>query len=71
MESSALKGRADALDSLWNDESRLDRLAREAVQAALQEHKRKGESVVVWRDGRVVTLTPDEILLGPIAEDAA
>lgn len=43
-----------------NDEA-IDDLAYEAVQDALREHKRKGESIVVWRDGKVVTLPPEEI----------
>jgi len=32
-----------------------------AVTAALKRHKERGESVVMWRDGRIVTLKPEEI----------
>jgi predicted ABC-type ATPase len=32
-----------------------------AVTAALRRHKQRGESIVIWRDGRIVTLGPDEI----------
>lgn len=32
-----------------------------AVTAALRRHKERGESVVIWRDGKIVTLGPDEI----------
>lgn len=32
-----------------------------AVREALLEHKRLGNPVAVWRDGRVVWLQPDEI----------
>jgi hypothetical protein len=32
-----------------------------AVRAALLRHKERGESIVVWRDGKIVTLGPDEI----------
>jgi hypothetical protein len=35
--------------------------AREAVRQALADHKARGNSVVVWRDGRVVLLAPEEI----------
>jgi hypothetical protein len=35
--------------------------AREAVSEALARHKAKGDSVVVWRDDRVVILQPEEI----------
>jgi predicted ABC-type ATPase len=33
----------------------------EAVTEALRRHKARGESVVIWRDGRIVTLKPEEI----------
>ena len=39
----------------------IDRLFRAAVRNALREHKRAGNSVAVWRDGKVVILKPDEI----------
>lgn len=32
-----------------------------AVTDALRRHKARGESVVVWRDGKIVTLKPEEI----------
>jgi hypothetical protein len=31
------------------------------VQAALTDHKRRQESVVVWRDGKVVEVEPEDI----------
>jgi hypothetical protein len=39
----------------------IDAAVRRGIRAALREHKRRGESIVVWKDGRVVTLTADEI----------
>ena len=35
--------------------------AQEAVREALLRHKARGNSVVVWRDGRVVMLPPEDI----------
>ena len=32
-----------------------------AVRNALREHKRRGQSVAVWQDGKVVTLAPEDI----------
>lgn len=32
-----------------------------AVTAAYKRHKARGESIVIWRDGKIVTLTADEI----------
>jgi hypothetical protein len=38
------------------------RAVRLGVRDALREHALLGRSVAVWRDGRVVELTPAEIL---------
>ena len=35
--------------------------ATQAVHEALARHKARGESVVIWRDGHIVTLRPEEI----------
>ena len=32
-----------------------------AVAQALEEHRKMGRSVVTWRDGQIVTLSPEEI----------
>lgn len=32
-----------------------------AVTAAYKRHKARGESIVIWRDGQIVTLKPEEI----------
>ena len=44
--------RAGDLDRIW-------RALRAAVRDALQRHKRDGDPVAVWREGRVVWLPPD------------
>ena len=43
------------------DPERIERALRAAVRDALQRHKRDGDPVAVWREGRVVWLPPDEI----------
>ncbi len=43
------------------DPGRIERALRAAVRDALQRHKRDGDPVAVWREGRVVWLPPDEI----------
>jgi len=40
----------------------VDEAIQKAVESALQKHKLAGSSVVVWRDGKVVLLMPEEIL---------
>jgi hypothetical protein len=37
-----------------------------AVAQALERHRKLGESIAVWRDGQVVTLTADQI---PVMDD--
>ena len=37
------------------------RAIREGVRDALREHALMGRSVSIWRDGRIVQLTPPEI----------
>jgi hypothetical protein len=49
-----------APEKLWTSEDLLDAVNR-GVRAALKRHKELGQSVVVWREGRIVTLKPDEI----------
>jgi hypothetical protein len=39
----------------------IDQAAREGVRQALLRHKRLGESIVVWRDGKVVEIPAEEI----------
>ena len=43
------------------DLDRIERALRAAVRDALQRHKRDGDPVAVWREGRVVWLSPDQI----------
>jgi transcriptional antiterminator Rof (Rho-off) len=38
-----------------------------AVAQALERHRKLGESIAVWRDGQVVTLSADQI---PAIDDA-
>ena len=39
----------------------VDRALQRGVREALIRHKKLGESVAVWRDGRAVILLPEEI----------
>lgn len=44
----------------WTSQDILDAVNR-AVTKALRQHKARGESIVIWRDGKIVTLPPEEI----------
>ena len=39
----------------------VDRAVQRAVREALIRHKKLGESVAVWRDGKALILPPEEI----------
>lgn len=61
MITSSRNGKTKTLESIFSDDARSGALAQEAVLDALREHKRNGQSVVVWQDGKVVTLAPEDI----------
>jgi len=44
----------------WTAQDIMDAI-NEAVTDALRRHKARGESIVIWRDGKIVTLKPEEI----------
>jgi hypothetical protein len=46
-----------------HDTERILRALRRAVRDTLRDHKRNGDPVVVWRDGRVVWIQPDDIVI--------
>lgn len=47
-------------DQQWTSDDIVEAVNR-AVTAAISRHKERGESIVIWRDGKIVTLGPDEI----------
>jgi predicted ABC-type ATPase len=50
-----------AASSLFPDAEAMDRIVVRAVREALLRHKLLGQSIVVWEDGRVVEIPPEEI----------
>jgi hypothetical protein len=56
------------LDPILSDSDRIERAVQRAVQEALRMHKRAGNPIAVWRDGRVVWLAPAEI---PVSSESA
>jgi hypothetical protein len=49
------------LDLILEDTDRIEGVLRRAVQDALLDHKRAGNPVAVWREGRVAWVGPEEI----------
>jgi hypothetical protein len=52
-------------EELLEEAEPLTAAARTAVREALTVHKKLGHSIVVWRDGRVVVIPPEEIVIDP------
>ena len=39
----------------------IDAGVKQAIAIAIERHRKLGESISIWKDGKVVTLTPDQI----------
>jgi len=51
------------IGKLLDDREGMDRALARAVREAVLQHKREGNPVAIWRDGKVVWINPDEIEL--------
>lgn len=51
------------IDELFRDGKEIDTALRNAVQQALLQHKKAGNSVAEWRDGKVVLIKPEDIVV--------
>lgn len=49
--------------TLFADGREIDAALAKAVRAALLEHKRAGNPIAAWQDGRVVWIPPEEIVV--------
>ena len=45
---------------IFGDKALIDRAMNLAVRDAIQLHKEKGASMVVWRDGKIQFIAPEE-----------
>ncbi len=41
--------------------SKIDVAVKSAIAEAIEKHRRLGQSISIWQDGKVVTLTADQI----------
>ena len=53
--------RRPTIHELFLDGKEIDEALRRGVGEAILRHKKLGNSIVIWRDGRVVELPPEEI----------
>jgi hypothetical protein len=51
------------IDALVRDGAKIDAAMAEAARQAMLRHKQLGFPLVVWRDGQVVEIPPDEIVV--------
>jgi hypothetical protein len=57
------------VEMIDSDSDEIDLLMRLAVRDALREHRRLGHLVAVWRDGKTIILSPEEIEVPETDED--
>jgi hypothetical protein len=50
-------------DLLYTHAKDIELVFRKAVREAVLEHKRANNPIATWRDGQVVILQPDEIVI--------
>lgn len=43
---------------------------RRGVSIALDRHKKLGQSIVIWKDGKVVEIPAEEIVVPPFPDDS-
>jgi hypothetical protein len=46
-----------------------EKALREAVAEAIAEHKLRGHPIIIWRDGKVVAIPPEEIAITSAISD--
>jgi monomeric isocitrate dehydrogenase len=52
-----------SIDQIFQEGTLIDNALKQAVQEALVRHKQSGHPIVVWRDGKIVWIQPEEISL--------
>ena len=51
------------IDELFRDGKEIDEAMKQAVQEALRQHKKAGNPVAAWRDGKTVWIQPEDIVV--------
>ena len=59
------------IPEILKDKPRVQKALREAVQKAVRFHKLMGRPIIVWEDGKVVEIPPEQIQLEETNGDAA
>lgn len=65
-----MKIKPEHLKDLFISEAEaVDKALKRAVRHALLTHKRAGNPIAAWKDGKVVWIPPDEIIIPELEED--
>ncbi|RJQ50181.1 MAG: hypothetical protein C4526_12380 [Nitrospiraceae bacterium] len=56
------------IDEIFEEGTLVDEALRRGVQSALLRHKQTGNSIVVWQDGEIVWLKPEDI---PVSQESS
>lgn len=51
----------DRISALFADPEAMDKVLEQAIRETLRAHKRAGNYVVTWRDGKVLRVAPEDI----------
>ena len=51
----------DCPPTILSKGEKIDKVFESSVKKALKRHKNAGNSIAVWRDGKVVLIAPDQI----------
>ena len=51
----------DRISAFFADPEKVTEALARGVREALQQHKRAGNPIVVWRDGQIVWIPPEKI----------
>ena len=49
------------IPEILKDEPRIQKALHDAVQKAIRFHKMMGRPIIVWKDGKVVEIPPEDI----------
>jgi hypothetical protein len=55
------KGIKDKISEIFEDKEKITKALSKAVNEALLQHKRAGNPVASWKDGKIVWIQPEEI----------
>lgn len=53
------------IDEICRDGSEIDAAVERAGRQARLKHKQMGVPIVIWRDGQIVEIPPEEIIVDP------